>query len=240
VRVASFNTLHGTSLADGRADPARLAAACASLDADLLALQEVDVARERSEGADQPAEVAAAGGAATWRFEPALRYPGDGAYGIALLSRLPVRWWRTLRLAPPGRLRAPILVPGTRRLVWVADEPRVAVCARVVAPFGEVTVAATHLSFVPAWNAWQLRRVVRALRALPGPYLLMGDLNLPGPLPPLLCGYAPLVRAATFPAPRPLVQLDHVLASPGLPACSGGHAVELPVSDHRAVVVDVG
>jgi endonuclease/exonuclease/phosphatase family metal-dependent hydrolase len=115
----------------------------------------------------------------------------------------------------------------------------VAICARVAAPFGEVTVAATHLSFLPAWNGWQLRRLVGALRRLPGPYLLMGDLNLPGRLPRLLCRWTPLVAERTFPAPAPRLQLDHVLASPDLPLRGSGHAVELPVSDHRAVVVEL-
>lgn len=258
-RVASFNVLHGRSLADGTVAPARLAEACAALDADVLGLQEIDVGQERSGVSDQPALVAEAMGAREWRFVPTLTgTPGgvwrpaddkapsgapstEAAYGIALLSRLPVLWWRTLRLPPPStRMRAPVLVPGTRRWTWIADEPRVALCARLLLGGCEVTVATTHLSFVPAWNAWQLRRLVRALRGLPGPYLLMGDLNLPGRLPPMLAGWAPLVRGKTYPAPSPRLQLDHVLASPW-PAwsASGGRVVELPVSDHRAVVVEV-
>jgi endonuclease/exonuclease/phosphatase family metal-dependent hydrolase len=167
--------------------------------------------------------------------------PEDSAYGIALFSKRPVQWWRTLRLPPPSsRMRAPVLVPGTKRWTWIADEPRVAVCARISLGGCDVTVATTHLSFVPAWNAWQLRRLVRALRGLPGPYLLMGDLNLPGRLPPMLAGWQPLVRGKTFPAHQPRLQLDHVLASPWSSwNATGGEVVELPVSDHRAVVVDV-
>jgi endonuclease/exonuclease/phosphatase family metal-dependent hydrolase len=254
VRVATWNVLHGRSLSDGVADVARLASACASLDADLLALQEVDRLAGRSGTADQAAAVADAVGATAWRFVPALYGtpgepwhragdddPGGAAYGIALLSRLPVTSWRTLRLPRMPRVGLPMPVPGGGRWRWVPDEPRVAVCARVTAPFGEVTVAATHLSFVPAWNAWQLRYVVSALRRLPGPYLLMGDLNLPGPLPRLLAGWECLARnVPSFPAPEPRVQLDHVLGSPDLGATARAwSAVELPVSDHRAVVVEV-
>jgi endonuclease/exonuclease/phosphatase family metal-dependent hydrolase len=255
-RIASFNVLHGRSLADGTASAGRLAEACASLGADVLGLQEIDRAQTRSEAADQPAVVAEAVGAVDWRFVPTLAGtpggewhpatdsspgPGEAAYGIALFSRLPVQWWRVLRLPPPSpRMRAPVLVPGTSRWRWIADEPRVAVCARLELGDCEVTVATTHLSFVPAWNAWQLRRLVRALRGLPGPYLLTGDLNLPGRLPPLLAGWTPLVRGRTFPAHAPRLQLDHVLASPWSSwSATGGEVVELPVSDHRAVVVDV-
>ncbi len=40
MRLATFNLLHGRSLADGLVDPARLTAAVAALDADVLALQD--------------------------------------------------------------------------------------------------------------------------------------------------------------------------------------------------------
>ena len=261
-RLASFNVLHGRSLPDGSTDVSALASACASLGADVLGIQEVDRGQERSGGVDQAAAVAESMGAIAWRYVPTLTgTPGgawlpasempdssdagssgmESAYGIALLSRVAVQWWRTLRLPPPStRMRAPVLVPGTKRWTWIADEPRVAICARMRLGGCDVTVATTHLSFVPAWNAWQLRRLVRALRGLPGPYLLMGDLNLPGRLPPMLAGWTPLVRGKTFPAHQPRMQLDHVLGSPWRSwGESGGRAVELPVSDHRAVVVDV-
>ena len=257
-RIASFNALHGRSLADGSASASALADACASLGADVLGVQEIDRGQDRSERADQPGAVAEAMGAVDWRYVPTLTgtpggvwrpassetpgAAGDGAaYGIALFSRVPVQWWRTLRLPPPStRMRAPVLVPGTKRWTWISDEPRVAVCARLELAGCEVTVATTHLSFVPAWNAWQLRRLVRALRGLPGPYLLVGDLNLPGSLPPVLAGWTALVHGKTFPAHHPRLQLDHVLASPWSSwSATDGRVVELPVSDHRAVVVDV-
>jgi endonuclease/exonuclease/phosphatase family metal-dependent hydrolase len=40
-----------------------------------------------------------------------------------------------------------------------------------------LTVANTHLSFVPGWNRVQLRRLTRDLRGFPGPRVLMGDLS---------------------------------------------------------------
>ena len=252
MRLATWNVLHGRSLADGESHPAGLAAACAALDADVLALQEVDRDQSRSGSVDQAALVAEATGAVDWRFVPALygtpgetwrraedADPGGAAYGIALFSRLPVRSWRTLRLPRMPRVGLPMPTPGTRSWHWVPDEPRVAVCARVTTAFGDVTVAATHLSFVPAWNVWQLRRVVSQLRRLPGPYVLMGDLNLPGPVPRLLAGWQCLARGATFPAPEPHAQLDHVLGSPDLRVSAEWEVREMALSDHRAVVVDL-
>src|SRR3979411_2290035 len=52
MRVATFNILHGRSVHDGNVEPARLMASVKQLDADVLALQEVDVDQPRSAKAD--------------------------------------------------------------------------------------------------------------------------------------------------------------------------------------------
>ena len=52
MRLATFNILHGRSLADGRVDVARFAEAVRRIDADVLALQEVDRDQPRSLQAD--------------------------------------------------------------------------------------------------------------------------------------------------------------------------------------------
>jgi endonuclease/exonuclease/phosphatase family metal-dependent hydrolase len=250
VRVASFNILHGRSLVDGVVDLDRFRAAVRSLDADVLGLQEVDRDQPRSHLADLTAEAAAALGGEgrfapaimgtpgeTWRPATDTAEPGP-AYGIGLVTRLPVRRWQLTRL-PSARVRAPVLVPG--RVLWLRDEPRVLLAAVVETPDGPMTVATTHLSFVPGWNGAQLRRVARVLRTLPAPRVLLGDLNLPGALPRWLTGWTRLATAPTYPAPDPRVQLDHVLGSgPGLPRVVGTGTPRLPVSDHRPLVVDLG
>ncbi|HRI97143.1 MAG TPA: endonuclease/exonuclease/phosphatase family protein [Nocardioides sp.] len=60
MRVATFNILHGRSPADGVVDLERFAAAIASLDSDVLALQEVDRNQPRSQHADLTAVAAEA------------------------------------------------------------------------------------------------------------------------------------------------------------------------------------
>lgn len=257
MRVATFNVLHGMSLTDGLVDAARLAADVASLDADVLGLQEVDRAQSRSAQVDVSAVAAeAAGAGAEYRFVPALLgTPGgawtaavDGdegrtdqpAYGIALISRLPVREWHVVHLAA-APTKAPVAMPGTRtRLVLIRDEPRVMVAAVVQGPAGPLTVATTHLSFVPGWNVWQLRRVCRELRRLPAPRILLGDLNIPGALAGVASGWRLLARAPTYPSPEPSVQLDHVLGDGDLPAVVATATRRLQVSDHRALLVDLG
>ncbi|HMC68124.1 MAG TPA: endonuclease/exonuclease/phosphatase family protein, partial [Mycobacteriales bacterium] len=158
--------------------------------------------------------------------------------GIALLSRYPVTEWRVVRL-PALRVRSPIRSTIDGRLVLVKDEPRVAVAAVVDAPNGPVTVATTHLSFVPGWNAVQLRRLVAALRDLPSPQLLTGDLNFTGGLPRILSRWQPLAGEPTFPLGEPKLQLDHVLGLGDLPAPTRAAAPRLGLSDHRAVYVDL-
>ncbi len=255
MRLATFNVLHGRSLTDGEVDPGRLRDAVAELDADVLGLQEVDRAQPRSGKHDLTALAAAAMGG-QGRFAPAIMgTPGERwraarsgdegradarAYGIALVSRLPVLRWSVTRL-PSAPVRSPVLMPGpTRKVIWLRDEPRVLLAAVVDAPTGPMTVATTHLSFVPGWNGAQLRRVARELRKLPAPRVLLGDLNLPGPLPRWLTGWQVLVAECTFPAVDPRVQLDHVLGhGDGLPAVTGGRAVTTALSDHCALLVDL-
>jgi endonuclease/exonuclease/phosphatase family metal-dependent hydrolase len=121
------------------------------------------------------------------------------------------------------------------------DEPRVLLSAIVDAPGGPMTVATTHLSFVPGWNVKQLRRVVRVLRTMPPPRLLLADLNLPGGLAARLSGWLTLARRPTYPSPAPRVQFDHVLLDPsGASALPPVFAVDTPaveVSDHLPLAV---
>jgi endonuclease/exonuclease/phosphatase family metal-dependent hydrolase len=257
VRLATFNLLHGRSPHDGVVDPARLHASARELDADVLALQEVDRGQDRSGHVDQTALVAEALGAGHARFAPVLiGTPGwqwrtarsaddatDPAYGVGLVSRHPVARWRRIALGgSPARL--PVLIDG-RRLALVRDEPRVAVAAVLAPPAPVATVVAVHLSFAPGVNVLQLLRLARALRDAPRPLVVLGDLNLPGPVPTaVLPGWRALGRAVTFPTTAPSLQLDHALARDDparpLPAVERAFAMPLAVSDHRALVVDLG
>ena len=259
MRLATFNTLHGMALPGGTVSAALLRSTVSTLDADVLGLQEVDRNQPRSAGVDQTAEAADALGAAGWRFAPTLTgTPGESwravvdgepvpaaarAYGIGLVSRYPVRRWHVLRMrGAPGR--SPIVVPGTGhrppKVLLLPDEPRAVLAAEVDSPHGMVTIATTHLSFTPGWNVWQLRRAVWALRALPGPRILLGDFNLPGPVPRWLTGWQALVDAPTYPVGEPKVQIDHVLSDGPMPPVQAAYSVTGDVSDHLGLVVDLG
>jgi endonuclease/exonuclease/phosphatase family metal-dependent hydrolase len=252
MRLATFNILHGRSPDDDRVDLGRFASAVRDLDADILALQEVDRDQPRSGGADLTAVAAEAMRAVDHRFVAALagtpgavwtaatgeEQPGSAAYGVALLSRYPVRSWRRMPL-PALRTPVPLRVASRRMPIIVRDEPRVAVTAVVRTPTGDVTVAATHLSFVPGWNAVQLRRLVGELRARAGRLVVMGDLNMGPAQARRLTGMRPLAGGLTFPAEAPSRQLDHILGRGPLPLHTTGTVHRLPLSDHRALSVDL-
>ncbi|MFE6236834.1 endonuclease/exonuclease/phosphatase family protein [Cellulosimicrobium sp. NPDC057862] len=269
LRLATFNALHGAAL-DGTVDVERFARAVAYLDADMLALQEVERDSPRSHRADLVAVAAEALRADHRHFSPTLRgvsgawvragrpgsgvrrVPGVASYGIGLVSRFPVAGWSRLeldRMPWRSRVRRRTLgtTTGAARLVpfrVVPDEPRAALAAAVVTPWGPLTVVTTHTTSRPEFTADQLRSLVRACAPLPRPLVLLGDLNLRAPEPAEITGFTSLADVLTHPVDRPVRQIDHVLvdAAPGaatIRAVGTATAVDTGLSDHRAVVVDV-
>jgi endonuclease/exonuclease/phosphatase family metal-dependent hydrolase len=250
MRVATFNILHGRTVG-GEVDLDRLRASVLSLDADILALQEVDVEQERSGRADLTAVAAEAMGAvahrfvaaisgtpgATWTAATGLEQPNTASYGIALLSRFPVTSWQVVRL-PRVPFRFPMYVPRFGRMM-VDDEPRVAMIANLDTPLGPITFANTHLSFIPGWNRRQLRRLVADLQGFPGPHMLVGDLNLTPAAVERSTGMRSLGHAATFPAESPRRQIDHVLTDDPRLKVQSFESPLMPISDHRPQVVDI-
>ncbi|MEU3563483.1 endonuclease/exonuclease/phosphatase family protein [Kitasatospora sp. NPDC006786] len=239
VRLATFNVLHGQRLpadghppatAPGTAAVHPLVDAVASLDAEVVALQELDRFQERSGRVDQARAVAEATGAADWRYasafharalpgrtwvrdrsEPGLRVygpPGAGhdgevpSHGIALLSRLPVLGWRARRFGAPP-LAVPLRLPGQAGLTVIRDHPRTALAAVLRGRRGPFTAVALHLSFVPGWNVGQLLAVHRWIAGLPRPHVLLGDFNIVGAIPAVALGAAELLSPSRPSQPRP-------------------------------------
>lgn len=243
IRLVTMNVRHALA-DDGRVALARLGDLLAGLGADVVALQEVDRGQDRSGGADQAGVLAAAVGAVEHRFVPALLGPldppwrrrrapvasptGRPGYGIALLSRHPVDAWWPVRL--PG-----LNLPGVPPLG--VDEPRVALAAAVATPDGPVTVVTTHLSQRQPWKWWQLARLRRRLRHAPRPLVVAGDLNVRDGLPARWTGWRDLVHVPTYPRARPWIRIDHVLVDGDVTGTA--RALDLEISDHRAVLADL-
>jgi endonuclease/exonuclease/phosphatase family metal-dependent hydrolase len=244
LRVATWNLLHGLDVRTGRINLAGAAADIDALDVDVVALQEVDRELPRTGRVDQVAELSTTLG---WHgvFAPALLGdpqrgwtpgpgagpdPGGPAYGIGLLSRIPLLDVARCPLPGGGHgRRGPEhvgrVLPGWDR------EPRAALRARI----GGLTVTTTHLSF-QFWLSVRQLQVALAFAGT-GPALLLGDLNLPLPALRIALGrsgWSPSRAGRTFPSWRPNMQLDHVVRR-GVEVCDvlagpRGPSDHLPVS----------
>jgi endonuclease/exonuclease/phosphatase family metal-dependent hydrolase len=219
--LASLNT-HAARGADGR--PYDLEAACRQLKADIIVLQEVW--RPRG-GPDRIAEIAAALGAEpVWTDlmgETDLRSVGiadetaPGRWGLVTLTTVPVIRHEVVDL---GRV--------------AGDHPRAAQLTTVELPgCGPLRIVNTHLTY-RLLSPVQLLRLLRRLVTDDVPTVIAGDLNMPAPLTGLAAGYAPAVSGRTYPAHRPLLQLDHILATRRVARC-GGEVLPTAGSDHLPV-----
>jgi endonuclease/exonuclease/phosphatase family metal-dependent hydrolase len=266
LRLVTSNLLHGRSITDGLVDTERYVSSLAGLEPTALAMQEVDRFQLRSGLVDQTAEIAARIPNAAWRFVPSvIGVPGEQwrpateddpasghdlppidpaipAYGTGFITTLPVISWHVIRVKP-FPFKAPVFIPGVNKLMMIDDEPRVCIAAVVEFEGRHMTIAGTHVSFVPGWNVPQLRKIVRALSSLPAPRFFIGDMNLPSPVPAKVTRWRPLaVGLPTFPSPNPKMQLDHVLLDdPGgrVGAVTSAKSILLPFSDHRALAVEI-
>lgn len=226
MRMVTFNIHHGTVGTKGPVDPDQLGEVCASFDADVLALQEVDVGTIRVRGRDLAAIVAERCGM-DHVFGSSQRMLG-GRYGNVLAVRGLVLERAVTRLPK---------VPRTR--FW--QEQRTVTEVRTNLDGTEIWLAATHLA-VKAWNNGpQLKFLLDHLQHRPGLRVLLGDLNMAAE------AVAPHAREhglslvdhrATFPARSPRLSIDHCLVSQGITA-TNIEVRSTAMSDHAALIVDV-
>jgi endonuclease/exonuclease/phosphatase family metal-dependent hydrolase len=225
LRVASYNIHLGIG-SDGRFEPERIAAVLREIDADVVALQEVQLGPTPF---DMLAFLRDATGCEAVAG-PTL-HGRHGQYGNAVLTRRPVLGVRQLDLSIAGR------------------EPRGALDLKLLGRTGEVRFVATHLGLRPAERRAQIRRLLAECgKPRDGVTVLLGDLNewfLWGrPLRWLHRVFAATPAPATFPARRPLFALDRIWVHPrSLLRYLAVHATPLSrvASDHlpiTAIVAD--
>lgn len=229
MRLATWN-VHSFVGAGGRRDVAGALRAIEALDADLIALQEVD-ARQCVVGEPHPLVSATRALGVAAVPGPTLQRSGRD-YGNAILSRLEVTDVRCYDLSAGG--------PGV--------EPRGAVAARVRYVVGELRFVATHLGLRQQERRLQSRRLAELLEKDGDgvPVAVAGDLNAWRPAAPEVrvltraVGSSP--RPRTFPSHRPLLPLDRIFVSRELRVTAWGVAddpVTRRLSDHLPLWVDV-
>jgi len=270
MRVISWNLLHGQvipplaeqdwqqNLITSAKDVAK------HFQPDFISLQEVDYLQPRSGNINQTKLIAESMGLKYWYYLPALlgtpgsRWqkvknlePGiisqntnnpspNTSYGIGFATSVPIKKIYTKAL---GRsiIGMPLLVPKDNgkgaRFIYVKDEPRVALIAELE---NGLTIATTHLSFVPFVNVFQLNRLIIALKKLSGVPVLVGDLNLPANIPSKLSGFKSVISQSTYPSWKPKIQFDYIMVANNQEVQATPFSTIKPdISDHVPIGVEL-
>ena len=163
-RIVTYNVRRCVGL-DRRLDVGRIAEVIARLNPEIVALQELDVGRARTNGVDQAHEIARRL-AMNFHFNAAIRVEEE-QYGDAILTSLPERLVRAGPLPRDPRLRA----LESRGALWVSVE----IAGR------KVQILNTHFGLLPREQQLQARGLTgpRWLghADCAGPVILAGDFN---------------------------------------------------------------
>ncbi len=239
IRLVTYN-VHRCLGIDNVLSPHRIAQIIAACDPDIVALQELDVSRKRTGGIDQAGVIAGVLKMSS-HFHPAVQVMEE-QYGDAILTAWPSRMIQGARL--PG-------------LPWLPQlEPRGAVWASIDTGHGTIQVINTHLGLVAQERTAQARALLGSdwlgHADCRDPLVLMGDFNAgPGSsVYRLLTARLKDARMTlpgaryrpTFPAPAPVLRIDHVFVSSRI-EIAAVEILRIPAamvaSDHLPMVVDI-
>jgi endonuclease/exonuclease/phosphatase family metal-dependent hydrolase len=239
LRVMTYN-VHSCIGMDGKLSPERIARIIARYAPDVVALQELDVGRARTEGMDQAHRIAH-DLAMEFHFHPAMHIEEE-RYGNAILSHLPMRLIKAAAL--PGLPAKPGLE--SRGALWVAIDVNGT----------EIQVMNTHLGLLPRERKVQVEALLGPdwlehpdCRA---PVVLCGDFNARPSSPPCRRLRTRLNDAqieldrhrprSTFFSRFPTARIDHLFVGPGVAVAD----IEVPetelvrvASDHLPLIVEL-
>jgi endonuclease/exonuclease/phosphatase family metal-dependent hydrolase len=199
IRIVTYN-IHKCRGLDGRTRPERIAAVLATINADIIALQEVVGASPLKPG--QAAEIGAALGMG-WVMAPT-RHLRNALYGNVVLSRFPVTHHQQYDLS------------------WKTCEPRLAQRVDLAIDGTDVLhFYNVHLGTALLERRDQARRLASVVhdRRVPGPKIVLGDFNewARGLATDVLAEKLQSIdlrqhlhRKRTYPGFFPLVHLDHI------------------------------
>ena len=223
---ASYN-IHKAVGTDGRRDADRIITVLREIDADIIALQEVD----RRIGQRASVLDRAALDDTPWKPVDVARRPRSlGWHGNALLVR------RRFRVLDTHPLDLPTL------------EPRGAACADVEVDGVRIRIAGMHLDLSGLRRRDQIKAVLRHIaQCTPScPAVLLGDFNQwgnqTGAMKEFADGWHVLDTGRSFPSRRPIARLDRIVTSPEW-GCLEQHvhhsAMAAQASDHLPIVAEL-
>jgi len=219
---ASYN-IHKAVGLDRRRDPDRILSVLREIGADVIALQEAD---RRFGSRESVLPRAAIDEHTPWKVVPVgMRPLSMGWHGNALLVR------RDIEVIAARAVPLPTL------------EPRGAICADLEVMDQRLRVVGMHLDLSGLRRRHQIEAICRhAEGQLPCPTVMMGDLNEwsaeAGALRAFAGDLTVLAPGRSFPARRPMAQLDRVIVSPDwtVEALGVHHsALSAVASDHLPV-----
>jgi endonuclease/exonuclease/phosphatase family metal-dependent hydrolase len=223
--VATWN-IHAAVGTDGRFAPERIVAVLSEMNADVVALQEVE--HHDIDGRDLLVYLAEEGRYESIAGPTLLR--GDRHYGNALLTRLPVEDVARVDLSLPG------------------CEPRGALDVKIRAGDEPLRVLTTHLGLRPRERRHQVRQLLDQLdrRHEEQTTVLMGDFNewlgWGRPLRSLQSRFAATRAVPTCPSRFPLFALDRIYVHPDVAlryVCVHNSALARQASDHLPVTAQL-
>ena len=237
-KVLVYN-VHAGKDAGGKDNLQRVADVVREVNADVVLFQEVDKGTRRSGGIDQPAEYAKRTGYHV-AFGRSLNYDG-GEYGIAVLSRWPIRRDSAIHL--------PVEPPQERS--GGSYEPRIAMSTLVSAPFGDLAVLNTHIdaSGDDRWRLQEIRTIIQlaqsAVRSGATRVLFGGDFNSTPESAVQVqlrangfrdswqtCGTG---DGFSYPADSSRKRIDYLFIIAGV-ECTEARVINTEASDHRPVL----
>lgn len=218
-RVMTYNVHNGWGL-DNITDYARIGRLIATLEPEVVAIQEVDSVTGRSRGCMVLDSIAAAAGMVP-TFASAIDFDG-GRYGIGILSK--TKPLVSYQIALPGR-----------------EEER----TMLVCEFPDYVFACVHLSLTEADRIASVPLITAEMQKTTKPFILAGDWNSSpesGVLDALSDYLVVLtdITEPTFPADKPFDTIDYIAISrnteaSATPVVHQGHLE----SDHLPVTADI-
>lgn len=219
LRIMTYNVRHGVGM-DEKLDLKRTADVIAGNNPDIVAVQEVDSATQRSKGLYTLGELAR-----TTQmypvFSPAIAFDG-GKYGQGILSKEKPLSYRTVPL--PGKEEERILL---------------------ITEFPDFVFCSTHLSLTPADQLASLDIIKKEIGTIQKPVFLAGDLNVSPDdafIQKAKESFTILTntKVPTCPADKPNETIDYIMITKedtaGMKVLSSRVVNEPVASDHRPLL----